>query len=231
MSIEKSELKILIAQNLGADIEDRLESAKRSVHHLEGGAEALRQAAIAVPAGVIAKIDILFNEGNIKEGMTALEVYEKLKKYVSKCGDFLSHLSENEKSKINMQQGEVNGIQVAMRIVKDMYDKEIASVQAVKDHLDAIASGDEEAILRSSRGAARPSGVRPGPSTASVRKAQGGNGDANAAAIAAHGTLAERRAAAKAKKAEASKVKSLEDMTEEELSKLTDEEYERLMLE
>jgi hypothetical protein len=165
MSIDKSELKILIVNNIGADIEDQLESSKRTVHQLEGAVAALSQAATAVPLGINAKIDKIFEEGVIKDDMPALQVYTLLKKYVTKCGDFLQHLSEVEKLKVTSQSGEVRGIEFSLGLIKKIKDAEIKKVEALAEFL-----GSEEKNVSNAKG--RPVGAHPGRSSLSDRRAE-----------------------------------------------------------
>jgi hypothetical protein len=167
MGIDKSELKILIANNIGADIEDQLESSKRTVHQLEGAVAALGQAATAVPLGVIAKIDKILEEGVIKDDMPALQVYTLLKKYVTKCGDFLQHLSEVEKLKVTSQHGEVRGIEFSLGLIKKIKDDEIKKVEALAKFLE-----DESKSPNIDR-RGRPVGAHPGGSSLAERRAEG----------------------------------------------------------
>jgi hypothetical protein len=173
MSVEKSELKILIMNNVGADIEDRLEGAERTVHQLEGSMNALSQAAQTVPSQMCAKVEVLLGEGKvIKDGMTALEVAELLKKYINKCGDFLTHLSQVAGKKLPTQQGEVVGLQVAIDIVKSKKEVELQNVRDIAAHLDTLKSKEAagEEVGESARGTSRPSGVRPGKSSLADRR-------------------------------------------------------------
>lgn len=160
MSIQKSELKLLIVNDLGATIEDKLEAAKRTVHQLEGGAIALGQAAKLVPLQLCPKVDMLLEEGVIKDGMGVREVVSLVKKYVTKCGDYLAHLCECEKNKVVAQSGEVTGIQAAMTILKKAHDDEMAKLRAIADPPEP-GNGDRS----------RPVGTHPGSSKLADRRA------------------------------------------------------------
>lgn len=203
MSIEKSELKALIANNLGADFEDRVEALQRQFHQQTGAVQALDQAGTKIPVQVSAKIKTILDEGGIKDGMTPQQVAEFAIKQVMRCGDFLRHLAEQEKKKQVILGGKVEGLKEAMQMVLKMKTDELDKADAAKA---ALESGEPL------RGDARPSGVRPGPSQASQRKRRG-NGkseptSASEAARKANGTLAQRRAAAKAEKGAKKKTRS-----------------------
>jgi len=207
MSIEKSELKALVANNLGADFEDRFEAVQREFYQQTGSQQALEQASVKVPVQICAKIKTVLDEGGISDGMTPIQVAEFAIKQVMKCGDFLKHLAEQERHKQVIIGGRLEGLKDAMDIVTKMKETELAKAAAAKK------AGEEGTPLR---GKARPSGVRPGPSTASQRKSSAEEETASGtvehktpvphtsaaedAARKAHGSLAERRAAAKEKK-------------------------------
>lgn len=211
MSIEKSQFKVLIANDLGSDIEDRYEATLRSAYQLEGASEALKQSALKVPSQLAAKVDTIFKEGIIKDGMTALAVVELLKKYLGKSGEFLAHLSIVEAHKAQALHAEARGIKVAMGVIAKMREKEIEQMETTiafeEARQAAITRGEEPPPAP--RGAARPSGVRPGPSQASQRKS------AEVRAREANGTLADRRAAAKVDKSNGEK--PIDEMNEAEL--------------
>jgi hypothetical protein len=173
VNLEKSQLKIQLANNLGADIEDRLAGEQRAVHELEGANDALRQAAVKVPQDLAAKVDTALAEGELKD-MTALEASEFAKKYLTKAGDYLMHLATMEKSKAEAQKARVQGLEFAMDTVKELRDAEVDRMQGV---LNAIEEDEDP----------------PRTEAELARKA--------------HGSLAERRADAKAKKAEAPRPK------------------------
>lgn len=202
MSIEKSELKALFANNLGADFEDRVEALQREFHQLSGAHQALDQASVKVTVQVSAKIKTVLDEGGIVDGMPALKIAEFAIKQVMKCGDFLRHLAEEERKKQVVLTGRIEGLKDAMELVLKMRDAEVSKGQA---------ASQAEAEGKPLRGRARPSGVRPGPSTAAQRKgataaqteAPPHSPAAEDAAREAHGSLAERRAKAKSEKATA----------------------------
>lgn len=141
MSIEKSKLKMLIANNLGADIEDGMEGQLKSAHELDGAANALKQAAKKVPHDLAARVDQELEEGKIKEGMTPPQVAQFAKQYLTRVGDFLAHLGDVAQQKAITLHGRVDGMKDAMKIVQNMHDSESAKILA-------LSQMSEEALVQ-----------------------------------------------------------------------------------
>lgn len=191
MTAEKSHLKVMVANDIGSSMEDKLEGTLQASHEHNGAVAALRQASKQVPLSLCAKIDDMLNEGAIKEGMTQLNIAEMLKKQVIKAGHYLDHLADVAQQKAIQLTSQADGIKIAMTVVKKMVDTEQSRLQAIVDAADVMpdSTGND----------ARPTGVHPGMSTAAQRKA------GEAAARGTNGTVAERRMAAKADKQKAAK--------------------------
>lgn len=170
MNIEKSQLKMQIANNIGADIEDRVEGEMRAAHELSGASNALQQAALKVPRDLAAKIDTALAEGEIKD-MGALEAAEFAKKYLAKAGDYLRHLSEVERQKASDQLGRVAGLKFAMESVQRMRDKEAERIQGA---LDAMEAGEE--APRTEASAARKAHGSAADRKAEAQEVKGSNG-------------------------------------------------------
>jgi hypothetical protein len=171
MAIDKAQLKILIANDLGATIEDRLEGERKSQYELQGAAVALKQAAQKVPRDLIAKLEREQTEGTnvIKDGLEAHHVIGLIKLWLTKASDYLGHLADVEQQKAIIQGGRAAGLEDAMKIVQRMRDETVQRVQEIA----AAADSDAPPPLVDRRSEA-------------------------AAARAEHGSVAERRAAAEA---------------------------------
>ena len=171
MSIDKAQLKILITNNLGATIEDRLEGERKAMHELTGAAVALKQAAQKVPRDLIAKLEREQEEGTnvIKDGLEGHKVVGLIKLWLTKASDYLGHLADVEQQKAIVQGGRAAGLEEAMGIVKKERDD---TAQRLAE-LAAAADADAPPPVADQRSAA-------------------------AQARAEHGSLAERRAAAAA---------------------------------
>jgi len=180
MNIEKSQMKNLIANNLGASIEDRLEGSMRTAHELAGASSALKQAARKVPTDLAAKAD---DDESFRDGMEATEVRGLVKKYLGRVGEYLSHLSDVEQQKAITQSGRSDGLREAMEIVKKVRDQETKKIQAVMSMLDKVKNkhGTQDAEVTGNE----PEDI---PRTAAE------------AARMANGSLSERREEAKSTK-------------------------------
>jgi len=170
MNLEKSQLKMQLANNLGADIEDRVEGELKAANELQGAAQALKQAAIKVPRDLAAKIDTALAEGEIKD-MGALEVAEFAKKYLTKAGDFLMHLSEVENQKAVAQRGRVDGLRYAMETVQKMRDTEAERIDLVLRAME-----EEGEAPRTEASAARKAHGSAADRKAEAQEAKGSNG-------------------------------------------------------
>lgn len=151
MNLEKANLKILVANNLGADIEDRVEGEQKAAYEMNGAADALRQAALKVPRDLAAQLDTALKEDQIPSGLEAIQVVEFAKKYLAKVGDFLRHLAEVEQQKAMMQLGRVDGLRQAMEVIQKTRDQEAQKVKAHEEE-DSEDGGNG---VRTSGGAAR----------------------------------------------------------------------------
>lgn len=167
MDLDLSKWKMTLTNDIGAKIEDRVDGERKAQHELSGAAHALKQAAKKIPVDLSAHVDRALNEGEIKDGLEALQIAALIKKYLARVGDFLDHLGEVEIQKAIAQGGRVAGMETAMEVVKQFRDDEVARIQKMIDIAKAIENGDEP-IIRTSADAAR----------------------------AVHGSLADRRAAA-----------------------------------
>jgi hypothetical protein len=186
MSIEKSKLKMMVANNLGADIEDGLEGQLKAAHELDGAAESLKQVAKKVPADLAAKVDQDLDGGNIKDGMTPSQVAQYAKQYLTRVGDYLAHLSDVQRQKAITQFGRVDGMKDAMKIVQQMHDSESAKIVA-------LSKLGEESL------------VQPRTASESARREHGSAADRKAAAGKAVKNTPKKKAAKKAPRKKAAK--------------------------
>lgn len=210
MNLEKANLKILVANHLGADIEDRVEGEQKAAHEMNGASDALRQAALKVPRDLAAQLDTALKEDQIPASMDSLQVVEFTKKYLAKVGDFLRHLSEVEQQKAMMQLGRVDGLRQAMEVIKKTRDQEALKVKAHEEEdstdggngarTSGAAARKERGSVADRRSAEAPKAVATSASKEADMKA------AEQEARKERGSVADRRAAQK--KAEAGKKKA-----------------------
>jgi hypothetical protein len=148
MNIDKAHMKVAVATDIGADIEDRMDGELRAAQELEGAAKALEGAAKKVTVDVAAKVDIALKEGTeIRDGMTTLEVAEVIKKYVTKAGHYLLHLSDVAKHKSAAQRSRADGLRDAMDAVLKLREKEQQKIEGFLKLVEqAEAEGDGEIV-------------------------------------------------------------------------------------
>ena len=149
MNLDKAQLKIAVANNLGADMEDRLEGEMKAAHELAGAAQALRQVAKKVPADLIAKLEADQEEGDkaIKDGLEAHLVVQLIKQWLTRAGDYIAHMADVEQQKAVAQGGRAAGLQDAMKLVKKMKDEETQKLQTFME----LSAKGEEAVLTAPR--------------------------------------------------------------------------------
>lgn len=145
MNIDKAQLKVLIANDFGADLEDRLEGEQKTAYELGGGASALKQASTKVVRDLVAHVEKSFNDGEIKDGMDAPSVVQLIKKYLARVGDYLSHLSDVEMQKSIAQAGRVDGIRSAMKVIEKTRNDEIEKIKVFNT---VASSSDADTDLR-----------------------------------------------------------------------------------
>lgn len=194
-ALDQVQQRILTTNNLGADLDDRLEGQRKATHELEGAAAALKQAAKKVPADIIALLDREFAEGKIKD-LEATEVVALIKKYLTRVIDYLEHLGDVEQQKAVAQAGRVAGLEDALKVLKTRKDEDVAKFQRM---VEAAKQIGEDGV------------VNEGPRTTGelARAEHGSATDRRAAEEAArqeHGTLEERRVEAQAEKTQTSTV-------------------------
>lgn len=159
MNLEKANLKIMVVNNLGADIEDRVEGEMKAAHELNGASQALRQAAIKIPRDLAAKVDASLKEGEIPENLDAMAAAGLVKKYLMKAGEFLNHLADVEGQKAITQLGRVDGLRQAMQLVQKTKDEEVKKVQIFAAAQEGTPEGEEPprtagSVARKERGSA-----------------------------------------------------------------------------
>jgi len=129
MNPEKSKLKIMIANDFGVSIEDRLEGELKAANELAGASSALRQASKKVPLELCAKVSEEFEKGEIKDGMQSHHIAQLVKKYLIRAGDFLNHLADVEQQKAVSQFGRAAGLQEAVKMIKKVQEEENERLQ------------------------------------------------------------------------------------------------------
>lgn len=159
MSLEKTEFKKAVLNDVGADVDDMLEAAQAQVAEHRGAKKALRETGLKF--GAIAKAV----DDDLKEGVLDLEsplqVAEYAKKQVQRCVEALLSASAHEGNLELSALGAVTATKVIIERVKKKVDAETKKAEA----LVAAETAGAEAT-------ARPLGAAPAPSVAAMRKAE-----------------------------------------------------------
>lgn len=159
MSIEKAEIKVGTAHEIGCRLDDLLDGVNKDLYRLEGAATAFRKGAESVAA--LAKIV----DGEIDKGEYDLEVATRIKRFIGRAQQMLVNLAVNADNNRITQVGKVQAMQTAVGAVKKFKDAEEAKVNSIRQ---AMLSSNGEAVA----GEPRPVGVRPPLSVKNRRLAE-----------------------------------------------------------
>lgn len=158
-TIEKAELKILVANNIGSDIENLLEVAIRHRDQQTGGKQALVAASRSV-ANLAEHFRKCVEDGEIKlDGLEAQEVQALVFRYITRA----SGIAENMATSAQAQENVADGMIAAYRRAMQVPSKMIAEEQCKKNAaLAALNNTIEEGEVDPRRPKMRTTGVHPG---------------------------------------------------------------------
>lgn len=173
MNLEKSKLKLVVAEGIGRDIEKDLESAQIKVYKYQGAHDAMLQACRIVSELSAKAKDDLFND-KVKLDpddpmVVAKFVVGKMQEVVAK----LHEMSDIAKVSAIKADGERAGLEFAVKRVKGIFDGEVAKVEALKAQIEAGEVGEvivEEGVITHVGNGPRPPGVHPGPTLKMIRQ-------------------------------------------------------------
>lgn len=159
MSIEKAEIKVGTAHEIGCRLDDVLEGTNKDLYRLEGAATAFRKGAESVET--LAKAV----EVELEKGEYDLEVAARLKRYISRAQQMLTNLAMNADNNRITQAGKVQAMQMAVGIVKKFKDAEESKINTLRQ---AMLISQGEAVS----GEPRAAGLRPAMSIKERRIAE-----------------------------------------------------------
>ncbi len=159
MSLEKADIKAGTAFEIGSKLEDRLEGLNRELSQLEGAKSALTQAAKALESHQ------KFVDKDLEDGKLDKEQHNLAKKYVEQCGGLVRNLLVGAEVRIHEARGQVQAMEGAIKVVKQVYDIERTKARALRDEAALI---DETASPDSTR----PVGRHPGDPLADRRSSK-----------------------------------------------------------
>lgn len=167
MNVNKAEIKIFTAHELGCRLDDLLESNTKDMYRLEGGVVALRQAATSIE-GLLAVVDKEMDAEKFD-----LEQAKEIKRYIQRAAQVITNLTLNTDNNRIAYGGRIQALSLAVDVAKKYQDEEskkIASLQAAVDQNRVVKDGDSHAMTDSDGG--RPVAVRPGLSLKEQRLAE-----------------------------------------------------------
>jgi hypothetical protein len=182
MSIEKSELKMLIAGKMGRDLEDLRDRGERDVYRHQGATAALQTAENKInKITQEVKDELLAVTKDGKEPpfdpTDMLEVGKYIVGRVMTCASVVHGLADKEAASALRAEGTKHGLDQAVKQIFRVYEEEksklesfaklVKSGQLLKDGDEFVFSADEDDPK-----APRPVGTHPGPPLKAVRQAE-----------------------------------------------------------
>jgi hypothetical protein len=174
-TIEKAEIKIFTANEIGADLEDMMEQAQKAEHMHEGAKIALADAykKVNALADYLHKT-IEDGELNLAEIDTPEKIEGLVRRYIGRCAGVIENLGLMAQNAQLGAAGMVAAYKNAMKAPMKVMEAERKKIDAVKSVLDqATASGGDPDVQL--RAPPRPTGAHPGNPLADRRS----NGQAN----------------------------------------------------
>jgi hypothetical protein len=173
MGIDKSEVKVLTANAIGADLEDMKEIAEKNELRHEGGKSALATAAKAVAQLTPAYMKMLEDsEIDLEALRTPLGLETFIKRLIGRAIGSIDNLHEQAKIAHATSAGMASAYQKAMGVPKRMADEELRKAQALLAAIkEAEASGGDIDLTEGARPRGRAVGRHPGNPLAERRAA------------------------------------------------------------
>ena len=139
MSIEKSEIKVAAAHEIGCRLDDALEATTKDLYRLEGAVTALKQAVQIVESmGKVVDKDM-------DDGRFGLEEATHIKQYLHRATLMVTNLQTNAESNRVAQTGKIQAMETAVKIAKNFKDSEDSKAQTLRTALaQARANGTSE---------------------------------------------------------------------------------------
>jgi len=170
MGIDKAEVKILTANEIGASIEDMMEEAQKNEHMYAGAKNALGDAYKNI-GNLVDVFKREVEEGTIKfDELREPEKIEGLvRKFIARAMNIVESMQLQAQNSQIGAAGMVAAFTKAMGIPKKVMDVERGKMEAVKAAIEAQLRGDGDEDLELGRPAARVTGTHPGDPLAARR--------------------------------------------------------------
>jgi len=167
VNVNKAEIKIFTAHELGCRLDDLLESNTKDMYRLEGGVVALRQAVTALE-GLLVVVDKEMDADKFD-----LEQAKEIKRYVQRSIQAVTNMVLNTDNNRIAYGGRMQALGLAVEVAKKYQDEEskkIAALQEAVAQNRVVKDGDSHEMTDSDGG--RPIAVRPGLSIKEQRLAE-----------------------------------------------------------
>jgi len=173
-TIEKAEIKIHTANEIGVDLEDMMEQAVKAEHMHEGAKIALADAYKKVNA-LADHLHKAVEDGDVK--LEDLDTVEKIegftRHYIAHCANVVDSLRLMAQNAQLGSAGMVAAYKNAMKVPMKIMDAERKKLEAVQSVLEAAqAAGEGDVELRPGAPAPRPVGIHPGNPLGARRAAE-----------------------------------------------------------
>jgi hypothetical protein len=137
MSIEKAELKILIATDIGASIEDSLEAAKKDMYRQEGAVTSFGQAAKACEM-LCEVVNKDLDEGRV----ASMELAEAIKLWLTRAANAQRNLARNAENGGMSAGGKVTALEGAIALIAKYRQVEQLKIAQARVAVPAPQSGE-----------------------------------------------------------------------------------------
>jgi len=167
VNVNKAEIKIFTAHELGCRLDDLLESNTKDMYRLEGGVVALRRALEDIN-GLLAVVDKEMDAEKFD-----LEQAKEIKRYIQRAAQVITNLTLNTDNNRIAYGGRIQALSLAVDVAKKYQDEEskkVASLQEAVAQNRVVKDGDSHEMTDSDGG--RPVAVRPGLSIKEQRLAE-----------------------------------------------------------
>jgi len=167
MNIEKAEVKVAVAHEIGCRLDDTREAARSEVAQWEGANASLVQAGRAIEE-LARHVD-----KDVDEGLYDLEVAKHVKKYLTRAAAVAQNLGTQAGAQRLMAQGKVQALESAVKVVQKFHEEETRKVAGFKRALETglVRLEPDGTPQATSPGTTLP-GVRPGMSIKEQRLAE-----------------------------------------------------------
>jgi len=181
MNLEKTRLRMLMAQEMGKELEAKLDAAEKMVLKQEGARDGLKEAAKGIGT-LMAVVDREYEEQAKIGGFTMdelrgepLRMMKAVKVWLQRSIGCVDNLATTAEVTMIATGGKVKGLQDAVSVAKKTFDEERNRIAAVEKGLadgTLVIEGGQLTQREISRDNPRMVGMPPGPTLKDQRQAE-----------------------------------------------------------